>query len=756
MKRKTVDCRLVSGALALFLFYGFAAGAEAQFHPRQRLDSVARIVVKRAGAETVFATGFVWKEPRYVVTSLHVLQEDGRYVVAPARASMGRTWRADPIGHLKDADLMLLEVRPDSQDELPDWTPLVETAELPEYAENVHALGYHSDTEEPTPRPLVASEHKALGKGLPSKQRRILEEVGLPSLQLPVLFLQGTSLLPGQSGAPLFDDGGRLVAIADGGLEDGHKDHSWAIPAMNLGRLMGTGPPPRGLGRSVLHFSAAVALPEEQRTIEHGRFLFVHKKSRSLREMLQTVDNKEDLTYRISGQAGIDITPLRFDIYEDMRYGVVIAVPEELELIQQGGNLQAAGSAYGIVYGVWDGTDVDFLLSKLDSGNIIGLLADLASKAFTSSPTTLDVNNTTCSRGAAGGLQAGLGFKIEGGGYIYIKTVIRSDVTLMVGSVLPDYGDGAVARLAGLGCFARPLDCGSLPPSSPCHKPCEWMKVLTSVHLTNLSNFQPLETVCGPPEVQTSATAVGRSPASVYSVLDLSSFSASAHGLMARGLFLDDLEVFWEGGRWIEAGVHRQLSSQTTWSAVMTRQAFTYEVERHARNGLQLKDLEVTWDGAEFKYAGVFEQSFKQTSFRAHDNWQAAHSDVQALAQQGWSVIDLEVTPSAGQIWVTVLYQYDGAPSVFFVGDSNQFQSQTASHGQQGWHLVDIESYSDGQMLWYVGLYQQGATASVFFFGDWPDFERQTQQNQSRGLNLDDLEFLHHPSGQRYVLALYR
>jgi hypothetical protein len=59
--------------------------------------------------------------------------------------------------------------------------------------------------------------------------RGALTARGSPSLLLDVISIQG-NLLPGHSGAPIFDKQGHVVAVAEGGLKDGTVAISFAIP----------------------------------------------------------------------------------------------------------------------------------------------------------------------------------------------------------------------------------------------------------------------------------------------------------------------------------------------------------------------------------------------------------------------------------------------------------------------------------------------------------------------------------------------
>jgi S1-C subfamily serine protease len=60
-----------------------------------------------------------------------------------------------------------------------------------------------------------------------------IQERGSPYYKAKVLSIQG-KLLPGDSGAPILDSQNRVLAIANGGLQGGFADISWAVPLNSL------------------------------------------------------------------------------------------------------------------------------------------------------------------------------------------------------------------------------------------------------------------------------------------------------------------------------------------------------------------------------------------------------------------------------------------------------------------------------------------------------------------------------------------
>jgi hypothetical protein len=62
---------------------------------------------------------------------------------------------------------------------------------------------------------------------------RSLDNRASPAIQTTIVFMQGT-ILPGHSGAPVFDSNLNVIAVANGGLGGGMSEIVWAIPVSNI------------------------------------------------------------------------------------------------------------------------------------------------------------------------------------------------------------------------------------------------------------------------------------------------------------------------------------------------------------------------------------------------------------------------------------------------------------------------------------------------------------------------------------------
>jgi hypothetical protein len=212
---------------------------QAAFSPDREGKSVVNILVSHPDGTNSLGTGFVWKQKNHVVTSLHLVSgyKDSKIIV-----KYKFPYRAKIKSVLLDADLVLLEIEPSPipGKELPDRDPIMAIMLAPpKYKDEVTALGYYRDTEGLRAIELnkgYIEKPEILGRLVPQNTKEELKKGKLPDLNLPIYYMTG-SLLPGYSGAPIFNQQGQLLGIGNGGLENGAASTSWVIPASNLSRL---------------------------------------------------------------------------------------------------------------------------------------------------------------------------------------------------------------------------------------------------------------------------------------------------------------------------------------------------------------------------------------------------------------------------------------------------------------------------------------------------------------------------------------
>jgi S1-C subfamily serine protease len=206
----------------------------AQLPPREVLDRARQAVVRvqAAGCESgeARATGFALEGGKLIVTALHVVA--GCRQITVYSETLGREAPATISRVLPQADLALLAVEPVTF----PGVPVASTA--PKLHEDVVAIGYALGT------PTIGTTNLKISYGqsrleqmLPGPVRDEIRRVGVPSLSLEILRLQG-HLVPGLSGAPIINGAGQVVAVSDGGLESGAVSISWAVPSSNIRELL--------------------------------------------------------------------------------------------------------------------------------------------------------------------------------------------------------------------------------------------------------------------------------------------------------------------------------------------------------------------------------------------------------------------------------------------------------------------------------------------------------------------------------------
>lgn len=346
----------------------------AQFNPEEVRKSLVKVMVKEGNQASV-CTGFIWKRGDWIVTSLHAMKPNGSIRVA----YLENIWRnARMVKAYKEADLVLLQVEGDIPAGI---RPLIqyEDRKIP-YGTEIHTMGYNSGAKGSSSRTLKKGyvNPETLEYLIPEADRRDIAQAGFPDLSLEIIYLDG-SLLPGYSGSPVMDQTGKLVGIGNGGLEGGASNVSWVIPARFLvdleGSSLSTLPP--GFEKVKQTFSANLTVEvqsddisaiedkfeEEYVSYAYGDFDFYWTKSRSFSEMYYSAYDPDNMLMFMSEfvdyNLSIDYEVLRYDIYEDINNGIVIAVPEFQdiyyndadELFEVDLSDYSAGEYFGLVYG---------------------------------------------------------------------------------------------------------------------------------------------------------------------------------------------------------------------------------------------------------------------------------------------------------------------------------------------------------------------------------------------------------------------
>lgn len=324
----------------------------AQFNPVESAKSLVMIKVTANGQPTA-ASGFIWKHHDWVVTSLHAMQQGAEIKVL----YLNSFWRdAEVIRVLPKADLVLLKTNLSAMPLSKPVKPITSfyTGQV-KFPEKLYAQGYHGGANGHRTQSLEKGDANPetleyLIVSIADKKK--LKALGFPEIDLPVYFLNG-SLLPGYSGAPIYNAAGQLAAIGDGGLENGQINVSWAIPATYLSELENAGSTqlPASLTDLSVLFSAQMQLDDSfdenkfyddeptfsMTDIPENGFEFYKTKNRSFEQMYESSFDPDNLDYFAEefkeNNIFIDYNTLRFDIYEDVINGIVVALPEDSRLV---------------------------------------------------------------------------------------------------------------------------------------------------------------------------------------------------------------------------------------------------------------------------------------------------------------------------------------------------------------------------------------------------------------------------------------
>lgn len=172
-------------------------------------------------------TGFRVKGLEGIVTALHGVVGCDSVVAQPIGGA--KPYRDLIIGKVDiDRDVALLwseEIESELDVGLDSASPVSGDDYLGAYL-----LGYPKDIiSQRILKNVEIIDTTALGNLLPTVELDAMAARGSPSIAIEVLAVQ-SSFVPGHSGAPLLDRDGRVIGIANGGLDLGRIDMAWAIP----------------------------------------------------------------------------------------------------------------------------------------------------------------------------------------------------------------------------------------------------------------------------------------------------------------------------------------------------------------------------------------------------------------------------------------------------------------------------------------------------------------------------------------------
>lgn len=309
----------IMGAL-LVPFFAARCSAGTQFG-KPIYDAIKPSIVHvKCVSDNRSGTGFLWPAPDRAVTALHVVAGCARIVVFDE--ALGTAYGATISKvHLK-ADLALLKISG-----TPAAHALNSSSLPPPLTEQLSTLGYPLGVQFMISTPLKFRYGPATLRGvLPDSVANTLSG-GSPSLDIDVDNIDG-HLLPGHSGAPIFDGNQKVVAIADGGLENGAAAISWGIPAKYLSELVvSTDPisagPSQVAALALFSYEGNAKVTDE---ISCSGFTLSRLQSVSFAQISGSVDDPTGLAQLVS-YFGVDPRGFTFDVYQHLQSGATFVLP---------------------------------------------------------------------------------------------------------------------------------------------------------------------------------------------------------------------------------------------------------------------------------------------------------------------------------------------------------------------------------------------------------------------------------------------
>jgi hypothetical protein len=303
---------------------------------------VAKTIV-RVHSES-YATGFFWGNGSTIVTTLHAIKNKNSIdVFVPAL----RDWRkASVLKVYKKSDLVLLRI----DNYISPAYIAARYAARPPIDLKVFTVGYNEGTVAYIDRDFQTGllQGNTLDDLLPASAKPGIRDLGFPSLSTEIVYLKG-QLLHGLSGSPVVDLQGKLVGVADGGLENGAAGISWCIHASSINNLENSLEDFPVLNRIKVStlFSANETPDEVKKYITYKQYKIQKVKTRNFLQLNRTggyttMDDVGLGQLLTSFQSiGVDYSSFNFDIYLEETTGATFVVPAGLALRQENGFLVA-------------------------------------------------------------------------------------------------------------------------------------------------------------------------------------------------------------------------------------------------------------------------------------------------------------------------------------------------------------------------------------------------------------------------------
>jgi hypothetical protein len=324
-------------------------------------------------------TGWCYNDALHIVTALHVVAGiPDKDISVFSEVSKKRT-NAKVIKVLKEADLALLELASDI-----GLKPLTLDVVDPNSTNEFYVWGY------PHGIPSMAGDYIrfSLSHGNQpilnnllqnEKLKEDLEKQKYPQLNAKILRVSST-IQPGHSGAPIINNTGKVIGIADGGLRAGTARLNWAFPAsLYVPQLYSSNERPFPVERSIQSnlYSSNIIVTENNSAEEQYELIetdvlnnttgndnqsVTKTWTASYDEITETLfdDDIEDIK-ALSSEFNINMADTWYDVYEDYNTGATITIPAGENLVYDNGWFHVNNKTYDLSYSalIYDGDEYD-------------------------------------------------------------------------------------------------------------------------------------------------------------------------------------------------------------------------------------------------------------------------------------------------------------------------------------------------------------------------------------------------------------
>jgi Trypsin-like peptidase domain len=231
---------------------------------------------------------------------------------------------------LRSADLVLLKILG-----APNAQVLVVDPKPPSLTDQLSTLGYPLQVLSMSSTSLqLRYGGKTLRNIVPESVAQALSGGSL-SLDLEIDSIEG-HLLPGHSGAPIFNEQRKIVAIADGGLENGAAALSCGVPARLLNQLATSDEHPQTTVAAASSHAVLFAAENEVRNLGEttcSGTTLTRLRSANFAHLYKSVDDPAGLIQTIK-TIKVDPSNFRFDVYQHLPSGATFVLPLGAELKQ--------------------------------------------------------------------------------------------------------------------------------------------------------------------------------------------------------------------------------------------------------------------------------------------------------------------------------------------------------------------------------------------------------------------------------------